>query len=201
MGLDFPFKRIRDTMVKSFHLGNLPQGLKALAYRELGMEMQDFDDLVSPYSTEVVLQYYRAAYDLDWQKPEEQLVRDKDGHLKMYRPQSMRTKLKRFFTDYQKQQTETPIISINEDGDDEFPNGGSSKSVFEMWTKNWRDHQAEIEAACGEWPGKCITHVPFDKTIHYACRDADATLRLWPVLKAMERQARKKPQENWRDAI
>ncbi len=33
MGLRFPEKLIVDTMVRTFHLGNLPQGLKALAYR------------------------------------------------------------------------------------------------------------------------------------------------------------------------
>jgi hypothetical protein len=34
MGLRFPWRRIVDTMVKVFHLGNLPQGLKALVLSE-----------------------------------------------------------------------------------------------------------------------------------------------------------------------
>ena len=94
MGLVFPHKRIVDTMVRAYHLGNLPQGLKALAYRLLGMQMQDFDDLVTPYSTPLCLQYLRDALSHEWPKPEEQLERDKDGNWKLYKPQSMGLRLR-----------------------------------------------------------------------------------------------------------
>lgn len=178
MRLRFPEHLIVDTMVMAFHLGNLPQGLKALARRELGMTMDDFSDVVTPYSLPIALEYLRAAQEIDWPKPEEQLVRDEDGKWKMYKPQSMSTKLKRFFTDYAKN-----------------PN----KDVFDMWANNWEDSHAQIEAVLGPWPGRCITHVPFDKVIHYACRDADATLRLWHRLQGMTRKVRKTLQENWGD--
>jgi hypothetical protein len=180
MGLAFPRQRIVDTMVKVFHLGNLPQGLKALSYRLSGMKMQDFDDLVAPYSTERVLTYYRWAYNQEWPRPEKTLVRGPDGKLKEYHPQSMKTKLKRFFTDYTKK--------------------GADKDVFKMWTDNWEEYHAQIESVCGEWPGKCITHVPPDKILFYSCRDADALIRLWPILRRMERQVRRKPQELWGEA-
>jgi hypothetical protein len=177
MGLRFPAKRIVDTMVRAYHLGNLPQGLKALAYRLLGMQMQDFDDLVTPYSTPLCLSYLREAVNHEWPKPEEQTVRDPQGQWKLYKPQSMSTKLKRFLTDYQKH---------------------PDKDVFQAWD-NWKDDASQIETVCGEWPGKDIRHVPMDKTIHYACRDADATLRLWPVLQGMTRQVRRKLSEHWGD--
>jgi uracil-DNA glycosylase family 4 len=177
MGLRFPHKRIIDTMVRAYHLGNLPQGLKALAYRLLGMQMQDFDDLVTPYSTPLCLSYLREAVNHEWPKPEEQTVRDPQGQWKLYKPQSMSTKLKRFLTDYQKH---------------------PDKDVFQAWD-NWEDDHKLIEMVCGEWPGKSIEHVPMDKTIHYACRDADATLRLWPVLQGMTRQVRRKLSEHWSD--
>jgi DNA polymerase I-like protein with 3'-5' exonuclease and polymerase domains len=176
MGLRFPAKRIVDTMVRAYHLGNLPQGLKALAYRLLGMQMQDFDDLVTPYSTPLCLSYLREAVNHEWPKPEEQTVRDPQGQWKLYKPQSMSTKLKRFLTDYQKH----------------------PKDVFQAWD-NWKDDSSQIETVCGEWPGKDIRHVPMDKTIHYACRDADATMRLWPVLQGMTRQVRRKLSEHWDD--
>jgi uracil-DNA glycosylase family 4 len=76
MGLRFPRHLIVDTMSRAFHLGNLPQGLKALAYRELGMKMEDFDDLVTPYSVPLCLDYLRKASEREWPKPEENLVRD-----------------------------------------------------------------------------------------------------------------------------
>jgi hypothetical protein len=177
MGLSFPFNKIRDTMLMAFHLGNLPLRLKVLAYRELGMVMQDIDDLVKPYSSSLVLDYYRSAYLLDWPKPDESIVRKKEGMWKVHKPQSIKTKLKRFFTDYEKSQ--------------------ESKDVFDIWD-NWEDQQTEIEEKCGPWPGKDIAHVPFDEMLYYACRDAHATLLLYYVLKKMRTKTRKVPQELWR---
>lgn len=177
MAVQLPERHVVDTMARVFHLGNLPQGLKALAFRLLGMRMQDFEDLVSPYSVPKVLHYYAVAATMDWPKPEAQLVQDsKTGLWKVYAEQSMKTKLKRFFTDYSK---------------------NSDKDVFSMWEKNWLPYQSMIEEQCGEYPGMCITHVPFDKVLHYAARDADALIRLWPVIEAMRRQVRKAPQERW----
>lgn len=178
MGLQFPYRHVIDTMALVFHLGNLPQGLKALSWRELGMVMQDFDDVVAPYSGDRVLQYYRQAQSLKWERPPEQLVIDeKTGLWKVYKPQSMATKLKRFFTDFGK---------------------NPDKDIFGMWDENWVDHQAELTEKVGEYPGKCISHVPFEKTLHYACRDADALIRLYPVLMEMRKMVRKKSQEWWR---
>jgi DNA polymerase I-like protein with 3'-5' exonuclease and polymerase domains len=177
MGLRFPEHLIVDTMVRAYHIGNLPQGLKALAYRLLGMKMEDFDDLVTPYSVPMCLDYLRAAAEVEWPRPDEETVRDASGDWKLYKPQSFSTKLKRFFTDYKK----NPAIDI-----------------FERW-ENWESDHHRVESVLGPWPGKCITHVPFAKTLHYACRDADATLRLWPVLQKMTRQVRRKLQEHWGD--
>ena len=180
MGLSFPHRRIIDTMVKCFHLGNLPQGLKALAYRELGMRMQDFDDLVTPYAKPRVLEYYANARCEEWGKPEEQLLRDteKPGGYRLYKPQSFSTKIKRFWTAYDK----NPEID-----------------VFKPWQDNWAEHHEEVQAKLGPWPGKCISYVPFEDALYYACRDADATLRLWPILRGMERKVRRTTQERWRD--
>lgn len=179
MGLVFSHKRIVDTMVKVFHLGNLPQGLKALAYRELGMRMKDFDDLVTPYSTPLVLDYYRRAQEFTWEKPEPDLVRDKDGKWKVYSAQSLNTKLKRFFTDYSK---------------------NSEKDVYKMWTDNWEDLHEQMEEKLGRWPNKCISYAPFDEVLAYACRDCDSLLRLWPRIKYMISRMRKHPQEMWGEA-
>ncbi len=178
MGLRFNHKKIVDTMVMAYHLGNLPQGLKALAFRELGMTMMDFDDLVTPYSRPMVLEYFREAYMLEWPKMEQELVRDdSSGKWKLYRPQTMKTKLKRFFTDYE---------------------NNPEKGIFKSWS-NWESQHELIESRVGPYPGKCITHVPFDEVLAYACRDADADVRLYPVLKRMMSRVRKVPQEKWGD--
>lgn len=179
LGLRVPARKVVDTMVRSFHLGNLPQGLKALAFREVGMVMDDFMDVVTPHSGLRVLDYYTRASCLMWPKPEEELTQDdKTGLWKLYKPQSMNTKLKRFFTDCSK---------------------NPEKDVFGAWD-NWESSQAMLERELGPWPGLCISHVPFAQALFYACRDADATLRVYYVLEAMRSMVRRASQELWRAA-
>lgn len=171
--------RVVDTMQRVFHLGNLPQGLKALSFRELGMTMEDFIDLVTPYSRRRVLDYYELAAAEDWPKPDERPIwNEKTGLWKLKRPQGMNTKFKRFFTDLRKQ--------------------GENKDVFQSW-ENWDADQQMIEDRVGPWPGMCITHVPFERVLHYACRDADALIRLWPIINRMSKVVRRYTQGWWRD--
>lgn len=195
MGLQYVYKRVVDTMVRVFQLGNLPQGLKALSYRESGMEMQDFNDLVTPYSNPLVLRYYREALAIEWPKPDAVLERNKDGTFKLKQPQRMNTKIKGFLTRYAK--SEALRLATVSDEDDEEEDEDLT-DAFGIW-KKWEPAHEMIQAEMGRWPGRCITHVPMDKIIYYACRDADATLRLWPIIKYMERQVRRRPQENWMD--
>lgn len=176
MGLSLPYRRVVDTMARVYHLGNLPQGLKALGLRELGMIMRDFDDVVRPHSTQEVLRYYRLAYAETWPKPAPQLVYDVDGTVKAYKPQGMGTKLKRFFTDYMK--------------------NPETKDVFEAW-ENWEESHEMIEERLGPWPGLDINHTPFEEILPYACRDADALIRLWGLIKRMSVLTRRYSQEHW----
>lgn len=180
MALSLPYHRIVDTLQRVFHLGNLPQGLKALAFRELAMLMQDFDDLVTPYSRERVIIYYQLMQTYEWRKPDPKLEMDeKTGLWKLKKPQGLNTRLKRFFTDLGKY--------------------GESKDVFKSW-ENWEDEHEMVEREIGKpWPGKCISHVPFEKTLYYACRDADALIRIWPIIKKMARLVRRYSQNHWRD--
>lgn len=176
LGLRLPRHRLVDTMACVFHLGNLPQGLKALAYREMGMVMADFEDVVTPHSTERCLDYLMRASLVPWPKPEEELIRGDDMQWTLYKAQSMNTKLKRFFTDFTK--------------------GGGELNVFERWD-NWEDEQPMIEVKCGEWPGLDIAHAPFEEVLPYACRDADACLRLYSLIQHMRRRVRRVPQHQW----
>lgn len=180
MGLRFPHRHLVDTMAVVYQLGNLPQGLKALAFRELGMTMQDFDDVVTPHSRRRVIEYYEEASLEEWPKPDPQMVLDEQGQWKVYRPQGLSTRLKRFFTDYRK--------------------APDTKDVFKAW-ENWEADHAQIEERLGPWPGKDIRHVPFEQALFYACRDADALGRLWPILKRMRTLVRRYGQETWRERV
>lgn len=178
LGLRFPPSCVIDTMAVVYHLGNLPQGLKALSFRELGMTMMDFEDVVVPHSREKVVDYFRAAAEETWLKPDPEMVVDPTGKWELYKPQGLNTKLKRFFTDYRKAPT--------------------TKNVFRAW-ENWGPEQALMEERLGPWPGKDIRHVPFEQALFYAVRDADALGRLWPVIKKMRTLVRKFSQESWRE--
>lgn len=178
MSVNIPRKRLVDTMMRIYHLQNFPQGLKTVAYRLLGMEMQDFNDLVKPYSTSRVLNYLLEVNEHKWERGDEFLERDKTGKWVYHKPQSVNTKIKRLFTD----------LGKNENLD-----------IFDRF-ENWTAEHEMIAAKCGEYPGKCITHVPFDKVLYYACRDADATIRLWPALKRALQRQRREPDYEWWEA-
>jgi len=175
MGVVIPPKRIFDTMAGAYQLGNMPQGLKTLSYRYLGAEMHSFDDLVRPYSTFKVLEYYTRGLSVEWAKPPEECIRDTKGLWKSYKPQSFSTKLKRFFTD----------LGSNPDLD-----------VFDRWD-NWEMHHEEIEDKLGPWPGKCITHSPMKDIIPYACQDACRTLELVPIMRKASTLVRRRSAYEW----
>lgn len=61
MGINI--NRFRDTMQEAYHLGNLPQGLKALAWRLLGIRMQSWEDVVLPHSRKLMVEWLTNAYD------------------------------------------------------------------------------------------------------------------------------------------
>jgi DNA polymerase len=177
MGIFNPTHLIRDTMTRISLLGNLPKALKVYSYRELGMKMTDFEDVVTPYSVPRILRYFMAINEVKWDRPPEQLKFDiKKDKWKLYKPQSMNTKLSRFFTELAKN-----------------PN----KEVLGMWD-NWEDQHEEIQAKCGYYTALDIRDLPMVELIDYACRDADATLRAWPILVQMVKSMPGKAQENWR---
>lgn len=57
-------KHYRDTQQEAYHLGNLPQGLKALGWRLLGIRMRDYMDVVMPPSRAKMVEFLTAAWDL-----------------------------------------------------------------------------------------------------------------------------------------
>jgi uracil-DNA glycosylase family 4 len=56
--------RYHDTMQEAYHQCSLPQGLKALAYRTLGVTMRSWEDIVWPASIEAAITWMREAQSL-----------------------------------------------------------------------------------------------------------------------------------------
>lgn len=58
LGIPLPDGSYTDTMVLAYHLCIEPQGLKALAYRHAGMEMDSYDEIVQEAQDKIALEYY-----------------------------------------------------------------------------------------------------------------------------------------------
>lgn len=165
-----PPHRFDDTMVRAYHLQWLPQALKILAFRLCGMKMKEFNDVVLPYSTDVMMTYILQLLEVDWGKPEKQTVSDGKGGWKEYQAQGLNPKMKRLTTDFLKNPTH---------------------KVFDRWG-NWSEEEkAPAVGRFGPMPRASIRYVPMKEAVVYACRDADATLRVRKRLIQLKRQIRR----------
>lgn len=157
-----------DTMVAAYLLG-LPQGLKELASRLCGMEMQSYDELVRPYRREKALRYLEIAATKTWATPplmEEAKWSNKEGRVvvKARKPQPILRKIKRILAD-----------SIDK----------TETDPFERWHKIDQRERAGVEATLGMLPDADLSDIPPEDSRRYACRDADATWRVRQVLLPM----------------
>lgn len=168
VGIQFPMRRFDDTMVRAYHLGWLPQGLKFLAFRLCGMYMEEYEDVVLPHSNDVRIDYILKLAGVDWPKPSQEVVLDK-GEFKLKQPRGLNTKLKLMLTHYQK---------------------NPSHKIFKRWDE-WSDEE-KLPAIqqFGDLPRPSIQYVPLPKATWYACRDADATGRVRAKLIELKRGIR-----------
>ena len=60
--LGIPVRRFRDTMQEAFALGNLPQGLKPLAYRLFRYTMTSYQEVVRPASIKALYSWMTEAF-------------------------------------------------------------------------------------------------------------------------------------------
>jgi uracil-DNA glycosylase family 4 len=178
LGLSIP--RYRDTLMESYWSQSPSLGLKVLAYRLCGMEMQDYTDLVVPYSRSAV-----AA----WCSPILDRIRGEFQYEHRFRsgPRAGLTEWR--FPDNADdgvRDTYNRLTALVRDlGKD------PETDPWKRW-EGWKDHVQQWCTALGPaMPTKSIVHVPRDQAIYYACRDADATLRLAPIARRAAAGVRK----------
>jgi DNA polymerase I-like protein with 3'-5' exonuclease and polymerase domains len=152
---------VADTMVMAYLLQTEPQGLKPLAFRHCGMKMNSYQDTVGPYTHRKVMEYLELVRVLDWPKPD-MVLEWKDGEPKAKQPQNITKKVKRLFSDIEK-------------GKDVDP-----------W-KRWQDWQKKgdveaVEEVLGPLSDADLSEIPLQEAVRYSARDADATLRIYPIL-------------------
>lgn len=166
--MEIPIRRFDDTIIRAYNLQRVPKGLKALAFRLAGLKMQDFDDVVTPYSREVVLDWlFSILEDLD------QIMLDpygKSGKL-LQKPRHVEG-----FTTAQ-YRTYAKLRRLTYDWADTDP--------WKRW-RDWHGHDRDfILDLFPPMPQKSIAHCPREVSTPYASMDADATMRILPHLKSL----------------
>lgn len=161
LGLDLADADWDDTMIAARVVGE-PGGLKALATRHLGVRMQDYDDVLGPVRQEKWGGYLRRA-----------LVELRTRHSWAVRrgtAWSLATRL----TAARNAVAEAAIL-------------GSEPVDIEARLTSDTLHstdRAKLERHVGAYPTVDLRDVDEDVRVAYACRDADTTRRLAPVLDA-----------------
>lgn len=181
MGVSFP--RWTDSMQIAYILQSMPSmGLKSLALRQCGMAMQDFADVVSPYALKVATDYMTdviCSTESYWQYPHTLKSGPRKGQtelrFKASMPSSARDTYNRAMALYRTLTQAQPL-----EGDD-----SEDPDPWKRWD-NWKPEvQADMIHIMGHpLPRPSITQVPFPEALAYACRDADATGRIYPKLRS-----------------
>lgn len=147
-----------DTMVMAYLLQNEPQGLKPLAFRHCGMVMESYREVVGVATAGKAMDYLLAASTLEYPDPDP-VLEWKDGAPKVRKPQNIGRKIKRILKDVEEKEADP----------------------FDKW-KAVKDGKGVVEEILGPMVGGELCDVQIDKAIYYSARDADATIRVYPIL-------------------
>lgn len=156
--LDIHPAHIEDTMVMAYLLGDLPQGLKPLAYRLCGMDMKEYGEVIKGKGNTKAQEYLESASCLEWPDPP-QVLEFKEGIPHVKKPQNIGKKIQRALNDHRK----------------------APGSLQERW--KGMEGTEVVTLALGPLPGADLRDVEEQEAITYACKDADATRRIYPILK------------------
>jgi uracil-DNA glycosylase family 4 len=204
-------ERWTDTMQLSYILMDLPQGLKALAYRLCGMKMQSFEDLVLPYAREEVLAYLNSLSsklkDVGWAPPSKPKLPPlprkpkaiDGGWLFGDDPRMVvekeRARLLSKHAQAHSSFVEDPLTSAMKKlrrliADMDKDPAANPWKRWNAWDDEERDALSNLAGAA--LPPPSIAQVPLPQAIHYSARDADATLRVLHALRIRARELRRK---------
>jgi len=146
-----------------------PQGLKELANRLCGIQMINYNEMVRPGQQKPSLDYLLKASDMEWPDPptiEETKWDNKKGCLatKTKKPWHISRKITKMLDDF---------------GEDD------TTDLWDRWRSIPEEERAVVESVLGAMPESSLADIPFADALQYACRDADATLRVYHKLKKM----------------
>lgn len=158
---------VEDTMLAAHVLEEERLGLKHLSKTLLGMEMQDYEDVVSPAQRDLALAYLVEVAGRQWPaspRTEEMSWDKAKGELKVHnrQPQNIQKKAAKIIAD-----------AMSKGAD-----------PLDRWKKIDQAEKAAVEEEIGPMPIASIEDVAdSERWIRYSARDADSTLRLYHLLK------------------
>lgn len=159
LGVDTDRIRVRDTRIGAYLLCEAGQGLKELARRECGMEMQNYDDVARPASIQKVMWWLIEAKQKEKEfSPAQEVLVKENGKHRVKKPHGLATRLKAL----------TTAAGKDEDLD-----------VWGRWAKLPASYRAEAEEKVGPFPRLSLLNAPEATWTHYSGRDPDATRRLF----------------------
>lgn len=177
MGLDLTRANIFDTMWAAFLLRREPWGLSDLSWRHCGMMSEDYETVLAQHGQSKQITYLKQVVALDPSRPDKILVRLNNGLPKYYQPMRLKVTANRILKDIKAQK-------LDKDGNLPDP--------FERWHRcsadSWEKQEylqrivKDYELTHGPMPEATFNDVPLDKAMYYSCRDADAPVRLYPIL-------------------
>lgn len=160
--LVIPDNNFVDTMTMAYLLG-LPQGLKELASRLCGMNMKSYRDVVRPGQRKISLDYFTEASKREWPDPpdiEETKWDNGQGKVitRIKKPWHISRKIAKLMSDVA---------------------GNSDVDPYERWGSIPGVERSCVERVLGVMPESSLADIPTEDAVYYACRDADATLRVY----------------------
>lgn len=168
LGLDLSRARIWDSMYAAYLLRLEPQGLKPLAWRWCGMKMQSYKETVGHAGRDRCVEYLGRVLERDWPAPEPRAIINNDGSTRVYRPQPISRRVEGILVDVYSGK-------VNKDGEPTDPYA------------RWQDVDAElremVEEELGSMTEGDLSDIDPEVACRYACRDADAVLRLYAALR------------------
>ncbi len=179
--LGIEIKNFRDTQQELYHLGNLPQGLKAAVYRVFGYRMTSYDEVVTPHSKAALETWLAEAL----------------AHVSMEMRtevrEQLKTKVRVTMEPHEAEAVLRRVMGRLDSDYDPWEKPKQDKGVEKprLIGREWLD---EVEAAVGRMPRRSIVHAPLADQIRYATGDADWTGRLATWL---EGERKRIVQEEW----
>ncbi|MBV6343071.1 DNA polymerase, partial [Candidatus Magnetobacterium casense] len=180
LGVTVPLGQVEDTMDMAYLLQVEPLGLKSLAKRHCGMDMEEYEDVLRDAQETLTRAYLKQAAGLTLPNPPP-ITELRNGVYLQVQPQNVVRKVKKLLM---KHDVDVYILDTKTD---------LTSSWLKLDPERGRN---QVEQLLGPLPRATLADIPIAEARYYACRDADATLRvhrtlspiiqsfdLWPVVR------------------